>query len=76
MVPRHLLPIFGENQIYDIITHFRDLIQFVNDHTIRFFNNGHDVDDILKKYNFPQSQSLIHTRGGNVSRSDRIRPGF
>ena len=53
MVPCHLLPVFGEKKIYDIITAFRDAIQFVNDQTIRYLNDGHEVDEIVEKVKLP-----------------------
>ena len=53
LVPCHLFPVHGEKEIYDIITIFRDAIQFVNDQTIRFLNNGYEVDDVVKKVKLP-----------------------
>ena len=40
MVPQHTRPIAGEMVIMDILTSYRDAIQFVRDQTIRYMNKG------------------------------------
>ena len=46
MVPQHTRPIAGEMVIMDILTSYRDAIQFVRDQTIRYMNKG--LKNILK----------------------------
>ena len=48
MVPQHTRPIAGEMVIMDILTSYRDAIQFVRDQTIRYMNKG--LRNILKIY--------------------------
>ena len=48
MVPQHTRPIAGEMVIMDILTSYRDAIQFVRDQTIRYMNKG--LTNILKIY--------------------------
>ena len=46
MVPQHTRPIAGEMVIMDILTSYRDAIQFVRDQTIRYMNKG--LKNVLK----------------------------
>ena len=55
LVPSHTEPISGEDNVYDIITHYRDAIQFINDQTIRHLNNGFTIDEIVQRVRLPQS---------------------
>ena len=48
MVPQHTRPIAGEMVIMDILTSYRDAIQFVRDQTIRYMNKG--LKNISKIY--------------------------
>jgi alkyl sulfatase BDS1-like metallo-beta-lactamase superfamily hydrolase len=47
LIPSHTRPIKGEEDIYDIITQYRDAIQFVHDQTVRFMNQGLTPDEII-----------------------------
>jgi alkyl sulfatase BDS1-like metallo-beta-lactamase superfamily hydrolase len=47
LIPSHTKPIVGENQIYEIITIYRDAIQFVHDQTVRSMNKGLTPDEII-----------------------------
>jgi alkyl sulfatase BDS1-like metallo-beta-lactamase superfamily hydrolase len=47
LVPSHTRPVSGEDTIYDLITNYRDAIQFVHDQTIRFINKGLTPDEII-----------------------------
>ncbi len=47
LIPSHTRPIKGEEDIYDIITKYRDAIQFVHDQTVRFMNQGLTPDEII-----------------------------
>ena len=40
MVPQHTRPVAGEEVIKEILTAYRDGIQFVRDQTIRYMNKG------------------------------------
>ena len=55
LVPSHSEPISGEEKVYDVITHYRNAIQFVNDQAIRFLNMDFEIDEIVRKVVFPPS---------------------
>ena len=47
LIPSHTRPIKGEKQIFELITIYRDTIQFVHDQTVRFLNQGLTPDEII-----------------------------
>ena len=47
LVPSHTRPISGVNYIYEVLTKYRDAIQFVHDQTVRFMNEGFTPDEII-----------------------------
>ncbi|CAF1327963.1 unnamed protein product [Didymodactylos carnosus] len=47
LIPSHTKPISGENYINEVITSYRDGIQFVHDQTVRFMNKGLTPDEII-----------------------------
>ncbi len=49
LIPSHTLAISGEEKIYDLLTIYRDAIQFVHDQTVRFMNRGFTPDEIATK---------------------------
>jgi len=53
LVPSHTRPIFGEAEIFQTLTDYRDAIQFVHDQTIRAMNNGLTVDEIVELVKLP-----------------------
>ena len=55
LIPSHGTPETGEENIFDIITHYRDAIQFVNDQTVRWLNNGLEIDEVVEKIHLPPS---------------------
>ena len=74
MVPSHTLPVSGKENIFDIITHYRDAIQFVYDQTIRWMNLGLEVDEIVEKVRLPPTLAkhpYLQPFYGNVSWSVR-----
>ena len=44
LVPQHTRPVAGEEVVMDILTAYRDGIQFVRDQTIRYMNKGLNND--------------------------------
>ena len=40
LVPAHTQPLEGEQEIRDVLTAYRDAIQFVHDQTVRLMNKG------------------------------------
>ena len=53
LVPQHTRPIAGEDAIMDILTAYRDGIQFVRDQTIRYMNKGLLPDEITQVVKLP-----------------------
>ena len=47
LIPSHTKPISGANYIFEVITIYRDAIQFVHDQTVRFMNKGLSPDEII-----------------------------
>ena len=55
LVSGHMLPLYGEDHIFNVVTRYRDAMQFVFDQTIRWMNKGLDVDEIVEKVRLPSS---------------------
>merc|ERR1712126_217127 len=53
LVPQHFLPAFGEECIMDILTCYRDAIQFTHDQTVRYMNEGYFPDQIAEIIDLP-----------------------
>ncbi|CAK8689077.1 unnamed protein product [Clavelina lepadiformis] len=53
MVPSHTRPVTGAENIYDIITTYRDAIQFIDDQTLRQLNKGLTVDEVVERIKLP-----------------------
>lgn len=47
LIPSHTRPIKGEEEIFQLITIYRDAIQLVHDQTVRFLNKGLTPDEII-----------------------------
>lgn len=48
LVPSHTKPIVGEEEIYNLLTKYRDAIQLVHDQTVRWMNKDMPPDDIAR----------------------------
>jgi alkyl sulfatase BDS1-like metallo-beta-lactamase superfamily hydrolase len=53
MVPSHTRPLSGADRIEEILTAYRDAIQFVHDQTVRGINNGLTPDELVKVVKLP-----------------------
>ncbi|XP_076812909.1 linear primary-alkylsulfatase-like [Clavelina lepadiformis] len=53
MVPSHTRPVTGAENIYDIITTYRDAIQFIDDQTLRQLNKGVTMDEVAERVKLP-----------------------
>lgn len=49
----HGVPISGEEKVYEVMTHYRDAIQYLYNQTIKGMNEGKDPDEILKDFEMP-----------------------
>ena len=54
LIPSHTRPLVGEKSIYDLLTTYRDAIQYVHDQTIRLMNKGMGPDDIAETLALPK----------------------
>jgi alkyl sulfatase BDS1-like metallo-beta-lactamase superfamily hydrolase len=74
LVPHHTRPIAGADKIYEVLTNYRDAIQFVHDQTIRLMNLGHTPDEIIERVKLPShlaSLPYLHEYYGTVEWSVR-----
>ena len=49
MLPGHLRPLSGQQEVYDFLTKFRDLVQYLQDQAIRAVNLRLDHDEAAKR---------------------------
>ncbi|XP_078493137.1 linear primary-alkylsulfatase-like [Ciona intestinalis] len=55
MVPSHTLPVLGKENVFNILTSYRDAVKFVYDQTFRYMNLFYEPDEIVEKVRLPQS---------------------
>ncbi len=53
LVPTHGRPIVGHDNIQNMLTAYRDAIQFVHDQTIRYMNKGYTPDELVEVVTLP-----------------------
>jgi len=53
LIPSHTEPITGEAQIQEIMTAYRDAIEYVHDSVIRLANEGKSPDDMTEEIKLP-----------------------
>ncbi len=53
MVPSHGRPVSGYEEVADVITSYRDAIQFVFDQTIRYMNKGYLPHELVEAVQLP-----------------------
>lgn len=53
MLPMHTKPIHGREQIAQILTDYRDAIQWLRDQVVRMANEGVDIDTIAQTVSLP-----------------------
>ncbi|XP_078484353.1 linear primary-alkylsulfatase-like [Ciona intestinalis] len=53
LVPSHMDPVAGKDEVWDTITTYRDAMQFVYDQTIRCINKNMHLDDIVRTVRLP-----------------------
>jgi alkyl sulfatase BDS1-like metallo-beta-lactamase superfamily hydrolase len=74
LVPSHTRPVVGADKIYEVLTNYRDAIQFVHDQTIRLMNKGLTPDEIVERVKLPDHlarQPYLHEYYGTVEWSVR-----
>jgi alkyl sulfatase BDS1-like metallo-beta-lactamase superfamily hydrolase len=53
MVLQHGTPLSGRDNIQQVLTYYRDAIQFTHDQTLRFANKGYAKDEVAKMVKLP-----------------------
>ncbi len=53
LVPMHTGPVYGQERIYDLLTAYRDAIQYVHDAVIRGANRGKTPDELAAEIRLP-----------------------
>jgi alkyl sulfatase BDS1-like metallo-beta-lactamase superfamily hydrolase len=74
LVPCHTRPIVGAKKIQEILTHYRDAIQYVHDQSIRGINAGLTPDELAEQIKLPPHLAeapYLQPFYGNVSWSVR-----
>jgi len=74
LVPGHTRPIIGAAKIYEVLTDYRDAIQFVHDQTVRWMNRGLTPDEIVERVKLPAHlarKPYLHEYYGTVAWSVR-----
>ncbi len=60
LVPNHTRPIHGKEQIAEVLTNYRDAIQWVRDEVVRGANKGLDVDTLAETIRLPKHLADKH----------------
>ncbi len=60
LVPNHTRPIHGKEKIAEILTNYRDSIQWVRDEVVRGANKGLDVDTLAETIKLPKHLADKH----------------
>lgn len=53
LVPSHAEPIYGKERIKELLTVYRDAIQYVHDSVVRGMNKGKTPDDLIEEITLP-----------------------
>ena len=46
----HLVPITGKQKIKETVTKYRDLVQWINDQSIRYINKGYGIEELKAQF--------------------------
>jgi alkyl sulfatase BDS1-like metallo-beta-lactamase superfamily hydrolase len=53
LVPSHTRPVSGRDEVQELLTVYRDAIQFVHDQTVRGMNQGLTPDELVERISLP-----------------------
>ena len=70
LVPSHLMPARGFENVSDILISYRDAISYLVQQTIRYINQGYNVDEITEILELPsylKDHSWLQERTGKLS---------
>lgn len=74
IIPSHTEIIRGEKEVYEILTAYRDAIQYVHDQTVRGMNKGFTPDELAEQIQLPphlKNHAWLQEYYGKVSWSVR-----
>ncbi len=74
LVPQHTHPVVGKEDVADVLTAYRDAIQYVHDQTIRGINQGRTPDELAASVRLPphlESHPWLREHYGRVPWSVR-----
>ena len=54
LVPHHGRPVEGADRIAELLTDYRDAVQYVHDQTLRYMNKGYTPDEIMEIVVMPE----------------------
>jgi alkyl sulfatase BDS1-like metallo-beta-lactamase superfamily hydrolase len=63
LVPGHLTPIHGAQEIREGLTRIRDAVQYVHDETVRGMNSGKTVWELMEEIQLPPELALSQVHG-------------
>lgn len=55
LVPSHTRPVSGKENIREILTVYRDAIQYIHDQSVRYINQGFTSEEIVEKVALPKN---------------------
>ena len=70
LIPSHLFPARGSENVSDILISYRDAISYLVQQTIRYINQGYNVDEITEILELPsylKDHSWLQERTGQLS---------
>lgn len=59
----HAPPLVGREKVQDVLTEYRDAIEYVHDETVRLINEGHDLYTIMKMVQLPERFEMNESYG-------------
>ena len=74
MVPSHAEPVYGKDHVQELLTMYRDAIQYVHDSVVRGMNQGKTPDELVAEIKLPthlQAYSELQEFYGDVAQSVR-----
>ncbi len=60
LVPMHTKPIHGKKKIAEVLTNYRDAIQWIRDEVVRGANRGEDIDSMAQNIKLPPHLAQHH----------------
>ncbi|WP_068672158.1 alkyl sulfatase dimerization domain-containing protein [Oceanobacillus sp. Castelsardo] len=74
LVPSHTEPVYGSERINELLTMYRDAIQYIHDSVVRGMNQGKTPDEMVEEITLPSHLAAykeLRELYGDVSQSNR-----